>query len=456
MNSFEFNKIVGAVLATIFVLFGGSILAEGLFHSEAPETPGYEIVAAEPEADGAGGEAAKAEEVPIAVLLQSADAEAGAGQFKKCGACHSGDKDGKNGAGPVLWDVVNRPIASVADFAYSSGMKEFSQGGSVNWDYEHLNGFLTNPKGYVAGTSMGFAGLKDPEARAELIAYLRTLSDNPAPLPEAPAEEAPADAAAPAEAAAEGAAPAETAAADPATTTQPEEATNGAQAPAVTETEAAQAAPGAEAAQTQAAGGEAQAPATETPAEAEAAPAAPAVPAEAAAPDAAAQPTTEAAPAAAEQPAEPAAEQPAAEAAPAAEQPAQPEAAAPAEPAAAAPTQTASVAGDAEAGKGVFRKCQACHAVGEGAKNKLGPELNGIVGEKIAAVEGYSFSGALTEYAAAHPTWTVEELTTWLTDPKGTVPGTKMSFPGLKKPEDVANVIAYLATFDENGAQTGN
>lgn len=402
MNSFEFNKIVGAVLATIFVLFGGSILAEGLFHSEAPETPGYEIVAAEADAGGAEGGAAKAEEPSIAALLQTADAEAGAGQFKKCAACHTGEKGGANKVGPHLWDVVNRPIASVSDFAYSAGMTEFSQGGSVNWDFEHLNGFLKNPKGYVSGTAMGFAGLKDPEARAELIAYLRTLADSPAPLPEAPAEgaapaaEAPADAAAPAEAAAEGAAPAETAAADPATTTQPEEATNDAQAqaPAVTDADAAQAAP--------------------------------------------------------------AAEQPAVESAPAAEQPAPPEAAVPAAPAAAAPAQTASVSGDPEAGEKAFRKCAACHAVGEGAKNKIGPELNGIVGETIAAVEGYKFSPALTEYAAEHPTWTVEELTAWLTDPKGTVPGTKMSFAGLKKPEDVADIIAYLASFDENGAQTGN
>ncbi|HDZ71433.1 MAG TPA: cytochrome c family protein, partial [Aurantimonas coralicida] len=275
MNSFEFNKIVGAVLATIFVLFGGSILAEGLFRSEAPETPGYEIVAAEAEAGGAEDGAAKAEETPIAALLQTADAEAGAGQFKKCAACHTGEKGGANKVGPHLWDVVNRPIASVSDFAYSAGMTEFSQGGSVNWDYDHLNGFLKNPKGYVSGTAMGFAGLKDPEARAELIAYLRTLADSPAPLPEAPAEgaapaEAPADAAAPAQAAAEGAAPAETAAADPATTTQPEEATKDAQAqaPAVTDTEAAQPAPGTEVAPTQAAEGEAQAPAAGTPAEA--------------------------------------------------------------------------------------------------------------------------------------------------------------------------------------------
>ncbi|MDE0924205.1 MAG: cytochrome c family protein [Aurantimonas coralicida] len=121
-----------------------------------------------------------------------------------------------------------------------------------------------------------------------------------------------------------------------------------------------------------------------------------------------------------------------------------------------AAAEPAAVSGDPEAGKKVFRKCQACHAVGEGAKNKVGPELNGIVGEAIAAVEGYSFSPALVAYAEEHPTWNVEELSAWLADPRGLVKGTKMVFPGLKKPEDVANVIAYLATFDENGATTGN
>lgn len=108
-------------------------------------------------------------------------------------------------------------------------------------------------------------------------------------------------------------------------------------------------------------------------------------------------------------------------------------------------------AGDPEAGKAVFKKCQACHAVGPGAANKIGPELNGIVGEAVAAVEGYSFSPGLVEYAKAHPTWDEPTLTAWLTNPKAEVPKTKMAFPGLKKPEDIANVIAYLKTFGETG-----
>jgi cytochrome c len=217
MDSYEFNKLIGALLGTVFVVFSVSIISDSIFAAPVPEKAGFTIEAAEPEAGG-GGEAAPAEE-PIAVLLASANAEAGAAVFKKCMACHSGEKGGPNKVGPDLWDIVNRPVASHEGFAYSAAMKEFSQGGSVVWDYDHLNHFLTSPKGFVKGTAMGFAGVKKPDERANLIAYLRTLSDSPAPLPEAaaPAAEnaaAPAKAAAPAPA--EGAAPAQAAPAEPA------------------------------------------------------------------------------------------------------------------------------------------------------------------------------------------------------------------------------------------------
>ncbi|HDZ71939.1 MAG TPA: cytochrome c family protein [Aurantimonas coralicida] len=113
----------------------------------------------------------------------------------------------------------------------------------------------------------------------------------------------------------------------------------------------------------------------------------------------------------------------------------------------------AQTVGDADAGKKVFNKCRACHAVGEGAKNKIGPELNGLVGEKPGAVEGYSFSPAFQEWAADKPTWNEALLTEWLADPRAVVKGTKMAFPGLKKPEDLTNVIAYLAGFDAEGEE---
>lgn len=184
MNSYV-NMGVGALLGTVFVLMSVSILSEGIFHSEAPETAGFAIAAAEP-SDGAGAPAA-VEETPIAVLLASADAGRGESVFKKCASCHDATKGGPNKVGPNLWGVVERPIASHEGFSYSSAMQDFSQGGSVAWTFENLNHFLIAPKKLISGTAMGFGGLKKDSERADLIAYLRSLSDSPVALPEPPA-----------------------------------------------------------------------------------------------------------------------------------------------------------------------------------------------------------------------------------------------------------------------------
>ncbi|MCG6858739.1 MAG: cytochrome c family protein [Salaquimonas sp.] len=188
MNSFPLYKIAMAVLGTIFVMFGLSIITEAIFSSEPPETPGYAIAAVEP----SGGEATKAASGPaydpIIPLLASANVEDGMKISKKCQACHNFDKGGPNKVGPNLYGVVGRPIASHEGFSYSSGMQAFGAG--KTWTYKELNGFLWNPKKHVKGTAMGFAGLKKTQDRADIIAYLRTLSDNPVPLPEAGGETA--------------------------------------------------------------------------------------------------------------------------------------------------------------------------------------------------------------------------------------------------------------------------
>jgi cytochrome c len=209
MDSTPFNKYAMAFLATVFVVMTAGILSDSIFDSHAPEKPGFIIQAAE-----AGGEAEAgapaAEAVPIATILASADATRGEAVFKRCAACHTGDKGGANKVGPNLWDIVDRPIATHAGFSYSGPMKDFSKGGQEKWTYDHLNHFLTSPKGYIKGTAMGFAGDKKDNERADLIAYLRTLSDSPKPLPAADAAPA-GDAAKPADgtaAPAEGAAPA--------------------------------------------------------------------------------------------------------------------------------------------------------------------------------------------------------------------------------------------------------
>jgi cytochrome c len=182
MNSYT-NMAAGALLSTVFVMMSVSIASEGLFHAEAPEKPGFAIVAEEAPADGGAAAAAPAA-VPIAQLLASADPAAGANSFKKCASCHSADPSSPNKVGPGLWSVVNRPIAAHEAFSYSAAMKDFSKGGAEKWDYEHLNHFLTAPKAYIKGTAMGFAGLKNDQERANVIAYLRSLSDSPAPLPD--------------------------------------------------------------------------------------------------------------------------------------------------------------------------------------------------------------------------------------------------------------------------------
>lgn len=113
------------------------------------------------------------------------------------------------------------------------------------------------------------------------------------------------------------------------------------------------------------------------------------------------------------------------------------------------PLAVAAQEGDAEKGERVFRKCQACHAVGEGAENKVGPVLNNVVGREVASVEGFNYSSALTDLKEAGTVWSEEELAAFLEKPRNYAKGTKMAFAGLRKEEERANVIAYLATFSD-------
>ncbi|GGF76992.1 cytochrome c family protein [Azorhizobium oxalatiphilum] len=180
MNSFELNKIAGAVLGTLTLTLGLGIVSEILFTPEAPAKPGYEIAVKE-EGGAAAAGPAKAAAVPIAELLPKASPEKGAAVAKRCGACHNFTEGAGAKVGPDLYAVVGRAKGSVAGFSYSAAMK--AKGG--DWSFDELNAFLTNPKGDIPGTAMAFAGIPKETERADLIAYLNTLSHSPLPLPQA-------------------------------------------------------------------------------------------------------------------------------------------------------------------------------------------------------------------------------------------------------------------------------
>jgi cytochrome c len=180
MDSFELNKVIGAILGTCIVLLVTSFAAGAIFAPVMPAKPGYEIVVKE-EAAAGGKEAAAAASEPIEKLLQTASVEKGEAAAKKCAACHTFEKNGPNRVGPNLYGIVGDKKGEGRGFNFSAAMK--AKGGE--WTYEDLNQFISNPKGFIPGTAMGFAGIQKDSERADVIDYLHTLADSPAPLPTA-------------------------------------------------------------------------------------------------------------------------------------------------------------------------------------------------------------------------------------------------------------------------------
>jgi len=182
MDSFEINKIVACILIVALVFIGLANFSEILYEVEKPKIAHYQIEGVE--SVQTASSMAVAEETPvieeesIIELLAAADIDKGAKVFKKCSQCHVLEKDGANKIGPALWNIVNKDIGSKEDFKYSNAMAAFEG----DWTYEQLNSYLLNPKKYIEGTKMAFAGLKKSSDRANVILYLRSFSDNPAPI----------------------------------------------------------------------------------------------------------------------------------------------------------------------------------------------------------------------------------------------------------------------------------
>jgi cytochrome c len=338
-SSLEFNKIAGAVLLAGLVAMVCGLAADALVGTGGHEG-GSETAATAPAPGGGTMAAAPAAIEPVSALLAKADPAKGQQIAQKCAACHSFGKGEPAKVGPNLWGIVNNKHGHMPGYSYSQAIASIDK----PWGYEELNHFIFNPRLYAPGTKMTFPGLPKVQERADVIAFLRTLADTPAPLPD--------------QAAIDAAQKAYEAESKPAEAPKPASTGQG--------TAAAPAAGGTQ---------------------------------------------TAAAP--------------------------------PEEPIAALLAKA-----DPAKGQKDTTVCQACHSFDKGGPNKIGPNLWNVVGGPHAHKEDYSYSAAMK--ALHDKPWTYDALNEFLSGPQAHIPGTKMTFAGLKKADQRADVIAYLRTLSDN------
>jgi cytochrome c len=176
MDSFEINKIVAAVLVVLLVVFGIGKISDIVFHVEKPNTSAYKV---EVSTASSNQDSNTSENEDIAALLAMGDLDHGKKVWKKCSACHSIKKGGKNKIGPALYSVLGRNVAALDNYKYSKAFIAYGK----SWTFEEMSGFLKKPQSYIKGTKMAFAGLKKEKDRASVILFMNQNSDNPLPLP---------------------------------------------------------------------------------------------------------------------------------------------------------------------------------------------------------------------------------------------------------------------------------
>ena len=180
MDSFELNKIIGAILLVALLVIGIGKVSNLVFKINKPEKSNYKVeLDVETAKTKADEEPVQREIVDIAALLSTGDLAHGEKVFKKCSACHSIKSGGGNKIGPALYNVVGRKVGILDDYKYSKALAKYEK----NWSFEELNGFLLKPKDWIKGTKMAYAGLRKEKDRASVILYLNKYSDSPLPLP---------------------------------------------------------------------------------------------------------------------------------------------------------------------------------------------------------------------------------------------------------------------------------
>ena len=179
MDSLEINKIIAAILIVALLIIGLGKLSDTVFYVEKPKKPGYVVDVEQAISSSKSTTEIVENKVDIVALMTMGDVATGEKIFKKCAACHSINKGGKNNIGPALYNVVGRKVGVVNDYKYSKALSGYEK----NWTFEELNGYLIKPAKWIKGTKMAFAGLRKEKDRASVIKYLNQNSDNPLPLP---------------------------------------------------------------------------------------------------------------------------------------------------------------------------------------------------------------------------------------------------------------------------------